>query len=370
MNAFDAKGMVVFVEPTWITGETCLFNVTDPYTYRYAINQFTKMRKDFLLRLEKEGFVITYDKHHKDAIYLIMNDEAVCVPSLDLDVYKKEFDKKIFEAGGEKLNYPKSVTMEEFFKIPFFPAVLKNELMNAGIDKILIENEQQLAKVKEFYDDFKDNPKFWDTFKNTIFQKYLKSPGQYKSYMRVLMNAAGNVMGTSLKYSKTEENNRELKGVFEVALLSNNSKYYIGAKRMFNYYSDGGSISFCQPKYNSEKEQVLKLHGIDCTNPTIPEDVMEVAKNIATKCNDALGIMCGIDFMYNELDGKWYYLEVQAFPSIDEWLDKKRQKTIKVKGIDDYIKYNSIELEARHEALLDCANKKLKETEKGYVKKF
>jgi len=371
MNSFDAKGLVVFVEPRWVTGETCLFNVTNPYTYRYATNQFTNMRKNFLLKLEQEGFIITFDKHKKDVVSLIMNDEVICEPDVDVDIYKKNFDQKIFEIGGEKLNYPKSLTMEDFFKTPFFPAVLKNELMNAGIDKILIENQQQLDIIKQFYDDFKDNPEYLITFKNTIFQTYIKSPGKYKSYIRILINAAGNVMGASLKYSKSgESNNKSAKGIYETALLVEDSKYYINAQRMFNYYSSGENISFYQPKFSQEKSQILKLHGIDPSNPKIPEDILEVAKNIATKGNNILGIMCGIDFMYNELDGKWYYLEIQAFPAIDEWLSKKGQKPILVKNIDDYIKLNSIELEARHEALIECAIKKLDECEKKYVKKI
>ena len=366
MNTFDAKGQKVFIEPAWITGETCLFNVRDPYTYRYAVSKLTKMRGDFVKRLQNEGFTITADKHDADVVYLIMNDEAICDQNEEINDYKKLFDKKMFEAGGDNLNYPMSVTMEEFFENPFFPAVLKNELMNAGIDKILIENETQLSKLKEFYEDYKDDPNYKDTFKSTIFQKYLKSPGKYYSYIRVLMNSGGKVMGASLKYSKTEETRRELKGTFEPALLEESSKYYIGAKRMFNYYANGDSISFTQPRYSTEKSEVLKLHSIDPSNPKIPSEVLEVASNIAIKCNDALGVMCGIDFMYNEIDGKWYYLEVQAFPSVDEWLREKGIKPINVKSIDDYIKYNAIELEARYEALIDTVNKVKEEKEKVY----
>ena len=37
-----------------------------------------------------------------------------------------------------------------------------------------------------------------------------------------------------------------------------------------------------------------------------------------------------------------------------------------VKSIDDYIKYNAIELEARYEALIDTVNKVKEEKEKVY----
>lgn len=52
-NQFDARGQVVFVEPTWVTGDTCLFNIHDRVEYLKAKSKVTKLRKDFLLRLEK-----------------------------------------------------------------------------------------------------------------------------------------------------------------------------------------------------------------------------------------------------------------------------------------------------------------------------
>lgn len=358
-NKNNVVGQLLYVEPTWVTGETCLFNIKDSFTYTIAKSKLSKIRQEFLTHLEQGGFVITYDKNIKDdVIYFIMDDLAICDKDIDINVYKKQFDQRIFTAGDDKLNYPKSLTMEEFFQYPFFPAVLKNELMNGGVDKFLIETQEQLEIIKKFYNDFSNNKEYTEIFKCSIFQQLIETPTKYKTYMRVLMSASGDVMGASLKYSNINEQKRNPKGPYEKYFWDKNSKYFLNCKGMFNYYSNGGNISFSQPRYSDEKKTILKEHGIDSNNPTIPSDVLEVASLIAQNCNRELGIMCGIDFIFNELDKKWYYLEIQAFPAIEEWAVTKNIKSIKVNNTDDYIKYLALELEARYDALMMYMRKK------------
>lgn len=360
-NNFDAKGQLVFVEPTWVTGETCLFNIHNPILYATAKTKLTNIRKEFLKRLENEGFIITYDKNDttNDIVYLIMNELAICDENIDDYTYKKEFDKRIFQAGGDKLNYPYTLTIEEYFNNPFFPAVFKNEFANGGIDKFLIETEEQLEIIKNFYDKFSNQQEYYEAFKGSVFQQLIETPTKYKTYIRVLMSASGDVMGASLKYSKVSEQKRELIGIFEQHFMDKKSEYFLNCSGMFNYYSDGGNITFTQPKYSSEKQEILEAHGINPDNPIIPNDVLDVATSIVQKCNKELGIMCGIDFILNEKDNKWYYLENQAFPAIEEWADTKGIRPIKVKNIDDYIKYNALDLEARHDSLMMYMIKKL-----------
>lgn len=357
-NKLNLDGQLLYVEPAWITGETCLFNIKDSITYVIAKSKLSKIRQDFISRLESDGFVITYDKNIKDTIYFIMDESVVCDKGVDINIYKKMFDQRIFEAGGDKLNYPKSLTMEEFFQNPFFPAVLKNELMNGGVDKFLIETPEQLEIIKKFYTDFYSNKEYVQQLKCSIFQQLIETPTRYKTYMRVLMSASGDVMGASLKYSNVNEQKRNPQGPLEKYFWDKDSKYYLNCKGMFNYYSNGGNISFSQPRYSDEKKAILKEHGIDPNNPSIPDEVLEVASLIAQNCNRELGIMCGIDFIFNELDKKWYYLEIQAFPAIEEWANTKNIKPIKVNNADDYVKYCALELEARYDALMMYMKKK------------
>lgn len=319
------------------------------------------MRKEFVARLEKEGFVVTYDKNDidDDTVCLIMDENSICKdPTVPIEIYKKDFDKRMFASGGEKLNYPHSVTVEEFFNNPFFPAVFKNELMNGGIDKFLIETPEQLEIIKKFYNDFSWNPQIMNAFNLSIFQQLIETPTNHKTYMRVLMSASGDVMGASLKYSRVSSSKREPEGIFEPFFCDENSEYFLNCSGMFNYYSEGGNISFSQPRYSFENSRILQEHGIDPSAPTIPDDVLEVASNIATKCNQELGIMSGIDFILNKYDNKWYYLEIQAFPAIEEWAVTKGIRKIKRGGIEEYIKYCELEIEARHDALMMYMNKK------------
>lgn len=356
------NGQVIFVEPRWITGETCLFAIKDPFEYMYARNKVTKLRTEFLERLKREGFVITCDKENvpEGAIYFIMDDTAICdySSSHTIGFYKKAFDQRIIEAGGEKLNYPYSLSMEEYFQNPFFPAVFKNESTNGGIDKFLIETPEQLEVIKKFYHDFSNNKLYQAAFGCSIFQQLIETPTTGKSYMRVLMSASGDVMGASLKYSKGGTYRKEAEGLFEQHFWNPNSPYYLNCSGMFNYYSEGENISFSQPRFSTEKAKILMEHGIEPTHPEVPNEVLEVASAIATKCNRELGIISGMDFILNKHDGKWYYLEIQAFPAIEEWAVTKGIRKLKKGDINDYINYLKISLEARYASLMMCMEKK------------
>ena len=190
--------------------------------------------------------------------------------------------------------------------------------------------------------------------------------------MRVLMSASGDVLGASLKYSRPVMQQREAQGTFEKHFWNPKSPYYLNCSGMFNYYSGGGDINLGQSRFSYSEREVLAEHGIDPENPIIPAEILEVAANIATNANKELGIMCGIDFIMDKKDGKWYYLENQAFPAIDEWALPRRVRIKDVKSIKDYVKYNALDLEARFESLMLVMDKKLSkqnESQFTYIKR-
>ena len=354
------NGQVIFVEPLWVTGETCLFNVTNPVDYAFAKKRITKFRSNFIKKLESEGFVNTYDRNDlRDKLFFIM-DSDVCEYEPGTKEYKNEFNKRMFEAGGTNLNYPYSLYFLDYLNNPFYPAVLKNESVNGGIDKFFIENEEQLNILKKFYSDFKNNDDIKFLLEdNCIFQQFIETPTEYKTYLRVLMSASGDMMGASLKFSHTSSERNEPNGILENYFWNEKSKYFLNAKKMFNYYSGGENIFFSQPKYSDIKKRVLISHGINPSNPVLPEEVYEVSSNIAKKCNAELGIIVGIDFIYNVIDSKWYYLENQAFPAVEEWAVTKGIKIKPIKNINDYLDYMEYyDIKARYEALLMYMNKK------------
>lgn len=360
-NNFNANGQKVYIEHEWLTGKSCLFNMSNSKDYIKGLIGLSTIRKDFVKRLESEGFVITEDNYNNDEniVYLTMDLTSIPYDEKDsIGAYKRKFDEIIFEAGGPKLNYPKSLSIEEYFKNPFFPAVFKNESTNGGNDKFLIENEQQVEIIKKFYDKYKDIGRYKHQFDCSIFQQLIKTPTEHKTYMRVLMSASGDVLGASLKYSRTNNETRAPRGDFEQHFWDPKSEFYLNCSGMFNYYSGGGNIILGQPRMSYLEKEILKEHGIDPENPTVPTEVLEVASNIVINAPRQLGIMSGIDFIMNQEDGKWYYLEVQAFAAIEEWAIPRKIRIKEVRNVQDYIKYNTLDLEARHEALMLYMNKK------------
>lgn len=343
----------IYIEKMWVSGDTCI-DTHDYFKDLAAKSTISKKRKEFIENLKKEDFDITFNKEDidEDTICLIMDDTSVCEEEISLDEYKKLFDKKIRENAGENFHYPHSLRILDYFEDPFFPAVFKNEIENGGVDKFLIEDINQLEKLKSFYDKYHDNPKYKEALDCTILQQYIETPSKYASYLRVLAAGSGDVMGASLKYSSRTYSQSTLDGLFEKVFLNPNSKYFIDAKKMFNYYSGGQNIYFSQPSYSNEKVKILKEHNFDVNNLVLPDSILDVLKNIMEKCNREIGVMCGVDFMLNKNDNKWYYLENQAFPAIEEWAQAKRVSLPTSHTMKGYLELLEIELQARYEALM------------------
>lgn len=108
---------------------------------------------------------------------------------------------------------------------------------------------------------------------------------------------------------------------------------------------------------------ILKEHGLNPQNLKLPDEVMDVCTNIMQNCNREIGVLCGIDFMLNKNDSKWYYLENQAFPAIDEWAYGKRIKLPNGHNIDSYLEILKIELQTRYESLLLTINQRNQDKE-------
>lgn len=366
------KTITIYIEKDWVNGELDFLEIRNSFEVLQAKGIIAKKRREFIEYLQEKGFNVTFNKEDikEDTICMIMDDTSLCNPDTPIDEYKKLFDEKIFACGGSHFHYPFSLRLKEFFENPFFPAVFKNESVNGGVDKFLIENVKQLEMLKSFYEQHSCEEPYKTSFANSIFQQYLKNPGQYASYIRTLVGGTGAVLGASLKYSAHTMTSQDNKGVFEQVFLNPDSQYFINAKKMFNYYSGGGNIYFNQPRYSSEKESVLKEHGFDLNDLHLPLEILDVCKNIMLNCNRELGVLCGIDFMLNEADGKWYYLENQAFPAIDEWAQAKNISLPKKHDIASYLKILELELKARYEALMMLVDYKKQEDNLKLEKKL
>ncbi len=363
------KTIKVFIDNEWINGNTCINSISDFYERIRAKMAITKMRSAFVKKLENEGYSIITDRRLIDeqTIFFIMDDKYLCDDSVSLEEYKKIFDQRMFLMGGKLLNYPQTLNFYDYLKNPFYPAVLKNELANGGVDKFLIETREQVEIIKKFYQDKCRDINIQELFNSCIFQQYIETPSLYDSYIRVLAASSGDIMGASLRYSNVFFPKKEIVGELEKYFLDSKSSYYLNCKTMFNYYSEGNIIYFNQPGFSKQKKNILDAHLIDSNNPIIPSDIVDVVTSIMKNCNRELGLICGFDFIMNKHDNKWYYLENQSFPAIDEWAQTKNIKIPKSKDLNGYIKYLELDMYARYEALNLYLNKLL-EAEENNIK--
>lgn len=363
------KEIKVYIPINWLTGDTELFGIKDPVLHRMGNMILTKQRRELMGQLGARGIKVIHKKDEIDenTICLVADTTLVHEDERDSVTYKKKFDAIMFANGGENLHFPRTMKPTEYFTNPFFPAVFKNEARNGGVDKFLIENPIQVKKLEMFYQRSLFDPRFNLEWRHVIIQQKIDTPTEYDTYMRVLVAGSGEVLGSSLKCSRHMPGSCKLDGLFERALIRPDSPYCIGFKKMFNYYSGGESISLEKPgKIDEEKRAILESHGLDPNNLHVPEEILDVTKNLMHRCNKELGVMCGFDFILNRSDGRWYYLENQAYPAINEWA---AARGIEVPEHTDYASYLAIltvELRARFEALMRTYEHKLQEVkEKG-----
>ncbi|MBQ4584012.1 MAG: hypothetical protein IJA94_03910 [Bacilli bacterium] len=127
MEKFNANGQKIYIDPDWISGKTCVFMIDNMSDRTYTLRELLKMRNEFVKKLEAEGFIITKDPYDTDEniIYFTMNSISLGQGKEATAIYKRNLDKKVAEVGGKKFNFPYTLTLEQYFQSPFFPAVLK-----------------------------------------------------------------------------------------------------------------------------------------------------------------------------------------------------------------------------------------------------
>ena len=268
--------MSVYIPNDWLTGYSCIPPMYDSYNYLYRIARvkLSEIRTKYVERLRNLGINITSTKIESDENTIHWLMDIGYIPNLTGETARIEREEFIMQIGEGNLKKPKTVTLEEYFVNPFFPAVFKYELMDNGYDKFLIETEEQLEKIKALFDIYGEMFEEKVT-KNCVFQQLIKPPTKQATYLRVLMGASGEVIGASLRYQIEDVERREMGGIFEPWFSDPNSEYYLGCKRMFSTRSKDGFIHLSAQKFSDEKSKILKDHGIDPNNAEVPLTISE-----------------------------------------------------------------------------------------------
>jgi hypothetical protein len=318
-------------------------------------DRLTEARTALISELAAAGFPIAYDIdsvpentiHLTNYAYKTGNDQAQ---------WKKSKEDKINRCCGDIIPRPESLPFKEYILDPFFPAVFKSERIDRGIDKFFIETPEQLERIKQLRTEILPNlpPRHQLYFDDCLFQRYIKPPDGLNSSMRVLAAASGDILASGLIYSlDTAVSQRTELSPFDMFFTDPKSPYFLDCKNILSNRAAGGSIiALGAPGYNGEKKRILRAHGIDPSNPVLPDDMAKVAGDIARECNRELGIMCGVDFIYHAEEKKWYYIEANLNPSVGTYALSKGKK------IPDDGSLFYLDLDIRRKSLHMCVMKR------------
>jgi len=249
--------------------------------------------------------------------------------------YKKRINRQIEDSLSARditkphtynFSYEKLINYE--YKIPF---VLKNESMNGGKEKFLIQTEEDyenLISACTYLFNFlvlkydKDDVRYQIDYEkyfteNFTIQEYINTPSEYNTTVRLLTSSANDLLYASLKYNKPEDT------VDETSLLGHllHDTFPLSTKSIVsNTLSGGENLLIGENHYNKDQRELLNSHNIDSDNF---EKIVETSKDINEEYESELGIICGFDYIYDKEKDNWYLLELHSRPMVGDY--SKRQ---------------------------------------------
>lgn len=199
------------------------------------------------------------------------------------------------------------------------PYVLKDVLINRGINKFFVEKLEDHEKVMAF---LKTVPA--GTLSYILLEEYINTPSVYGTSFRVTTTATGHIQAATL--------NRSARPIHMDPVDCNDftetwrpladpaSKYFIAPKKIASNIVRGGKIiplaagDYTGPKRDlrREDEAILMQHGIH--KRTLPANIAELARVASKALGPSLGIQLGVDILVDRnLDP--YLLEINNSPS-------------------------------------------------------
>ncbi len=356
---FDAYSL--FFKPEWIDEEKKAIFMPD-FVDVYPIYKEYRMIFDMLY---KKGYKVICDGTK------VNDDTFFFTPCFDKHInktkeqYKDKLQEKVLSCLlNNGIEEPLSVSfpIDSFpVNIPALPFVLKNENAQCGNEKFLIRTKEQLELLKRFYYEINgydrkkaikkakeewglgDSVEFYDDghsnspvsiffvdykeefHKNMRLQKYVETPTEYNTSLRVLTSSSGEILGASLKYAETinQDIKKSYSGLFDKYLSTPNSPYYLGSEGIVsNTFSGGNSILLGKNNYSILEREILFAHDIDPFDACVPNSVEKAAVEVAVNCQHEIGALCGMDFIYDNETKQWKYLESHSYPMLFTYAEK------------------------------------------------
>jgi hypothetical protein len=201
------------------------------------------------------------------------------------------------------------------------PYVLKDTLINRGINKLLVEKPEDHEKVVKFLSTLGPQE-----LEHILLEDFIETPTEYGTSYRVTTTATGHIQAATLNRSSEP---LQLKPVEKddvteawVPLVDPSSSLYIAPRKITSNIISGGkaiplqtdTYSLVNTRRNYEDEDVLIFHGIDERDPRLPTGIADVAVNASLALGPSLGLQLGVDVLVDRGLNP-YLLEVNNWPS-------------------------------------------------------
>lgn len=156
-------------------------------------------------------------------------------------------------------------------------------------------------------------------------------------------------------------------GLFDKYLQDPSSPYFLGSESIVsNTVAGGNSILLGKSGYSELEQEILLAHNIDPNNASVPSDVMKACTKIAINCSREIGAICGLDFIYDDEEKKWKYLEEHEYPMLYSYAEKyglsydSNTKDFYTTNqlLDLMVRMHALVLTMQRKQLLDSKNKR------------
>lgn len=349
------------IKPEWINQEL----------HRIILPDIPISQSNPVYEAYKEMFKCLYEKDYKVITdsSMVSNDTFFLTPCFDKqnntkeDYSRKKKNKIDFYLNSEGITEPFSISfpINSFPKtLPDLPFVVKNEESQGGKEKFLLKTPEQIAILKKFYNEIdsyahqktiEEVKRQWKCFpdleidenghsnmgininfvdykkefhQNIRIQKFIKTPTKYNTSLRVLTSSSGDILVASLKYTEPFTSTEEkYYGLFDKYLSDPSSPYFLGSDSIVsNTIAGGNSILLEKNSYSELEQDILRAHSINPKGATVPPDVMKACVKIASNCRREIGAICGLDFIYDDEEKTWKYLEEHEYPMLYSYAEK------------------------------------------------
>lgn len=352
----------LYIKPEWINQELhCIIFPDNSISQSNPVYEAYKKLFEYLF---ENGYKVVTDSS------TVGNDAFFLTPCLDTHInntkedysFKKK-NKINYYLNSEGITEPFSISFptDSFPEtLPSLPFVLKNEESQGGIEKFIIKTPEQIDILKRFYNEinFYDRQKRiekvkrqWSCFpdlefdenghsnkgininfinykkefhQNMRIQKFIKTPTKYNTSLRVITSSSSDILASSLKYSEPPTNTKEkYYGRFDKYLSDPSSPYFLRSESIIsNTIAGGNSILLGKNNYSELEQEILRAHGINPNDAILPSDVMNACIKIASNCSREIGAICGLDFIYDDEEKTWKYLEEHEYPMLYSYAEK------------------------------------------------